>query len=79
MWFQSHCSCPICRAPIQQLVKQIEVTENNQSELEREDEVVIMVAESVIEEIQNCELSSSESSQSDDGKKSVGMIVIVAS
>ncbi|XP_055813454.1 RING-H2 finger protein ATL2-like [Solanum dulcamara] len=78
MWFQSHCSCPICRAPIQQLVKQIEVTENNQSELERED-VVIMVDESIIEEIQNRELSSSESSQSDDGKKSMGTIVIVAS
>nr|XP_010326655.1 RING-H2 finger protein ATL2-like [Solanum lycopersicum] len=58
MWFQSHCNCPICRAPIQ--VKAIDVKESG------EDEVVIMVNESVIEEVQNC-----ESSQSDDGKISV--------
>lgn len=45
MWFQSHCNCPICRAPIQPLVKSIEVTENNQSSLERGDEVVIIVSE----------------------------------
>ncbi|KAH0637083.1 hypothetical protein KY289_036998 [Solanum tuberosum] len=64
MWFQSHCNCPICRTPIQPLVKPIEVTE---SELDGRDEVVIMVDESVIEEVQNC-----ESSQSDDRKKSMG-------
>lgn len=78
MWFQSHCSCPICRAPIQPFVKPIEVTENNQSELEGEDEVVIIVAESATDEVQNGELSSSESVQSDEGKSYVGMIVIVA-
>ncbi|XP_049407627.1 RING-H2 finger protein ATL2-like [Solanum stenotomum] len=71
MWFQSHCNCPICRAPITPLVKPIKVTE---SELDGEDEVVIMVDESVIEEVQNC-----ESSQFDDGRKSIGMIVIAAS
>ncbi|MCD7460958.1 hypothetical protein HAX54_044908 [Datura stramonium] len=78
MWFRSHSSCPICRAPIQPLVKPIEVAENP-SELEGEAEVVIMVAESAIEEVQPCDFSYSESSQSDDVKKSVGMIAILTS
>ncbi|XP_059318321.1 RING-H2 finger protein ATL2 [Lycium ferocissimum] len=45
MWFQSHDSCPVCRAPVQPLVKLNEVKENS-SELGREGEVVIMVHDS---------------------------------
>ncbi|KAF3673877.1 putative 60S ribosomal protein L18-2-like [Capsicum annuum] len=77
MWFQSHSSCPICRAPI----KSIEVNENtSEGQGEREGEVVIVVAESVTEEeVEHCDFSSSESSQSDDGKKTEGMIVVLGS
>ncbi|XP_070053869.1 RING-H2 finger protein ATL2-like [Nicotiana tomentosiformis] len=71
MWFQSHSNCPICRAPVQPLVSPIEVMENS-SEVEREQEVVVMVVESACEKVLACDFSSSELSQSDDGNKPVG-------